>query len=70
MIGALIGAATGLALGNSLGQLVDRNIVGRYRCLRCGHRFTPAAPADESPVDHHWPKESAEPALDPHGLGA
>lgn len=70
MIGALIGAATGLALGNSLGHLVDRNILGRYRCLRCGHRFTPAMPADESPTDRHWPPASPEADLDPDALGA
>jgi rRNA maturation protein Nop10 len=70
MIGALIGAATGLALGNSLGQLVDQNILGRYRCLRCGHRFTPAMPADESPADRYWPPVPPEAALDPDALGA
>lgn len=69
MIGALIGAATGLALGNSLGHLVDRNILGRYRCLRCGHRFTPATPANEGPADRHPLPESPEADLDPDAEG-
>jgi hypothetical protein len=58
VLGALIGAATGLALGNSLGHLVDRNIVGSYRCLRCGHRFTFTAAVDSSSADMHWPRQS------------
>ena len=70
VLGAVVGAATGLAIGNSLGHMVDSNILGRYRCLRCGHRFNDDAQATTSPSEMHWGRMPHEEVPDPDDFGA
>jgi hypothetical protein len=38
-VGALTGAAGGGYVGNKAGELIDKELITRYRCTDCGHVF-------------------------------
>lgn len=35
----LFGASSGGITGSQVGRMIDENIIGRWRCTKCGHRF-------------------------------
>ena len=39
MVAMLIGGATGCAAGAAFGEVVDDNVLDKYRCADCGHTF-------------------------------
>ena len=38
-MGGLGGAASGAVCGHKLGQLIDEDIIARYKCNGCGYEF-------------------------------
>ena len=41
-LGILIGAASGAVAGNTVGKLIDENVMGMYRCSSCHYQWRAA----------------------------